>query len=547
MNKQKSDLYNNFFNSRLAMETFRWGDYNLDVSQERILRYIISGKSLFLTGAAGTGKSLLLRHIIYVLQIAYPEQHQVAITAPTGIASFPLGGYTLHSWAGLEPNSTNYPVDEIVKSIRSRKHLLRHWQKVKVLIIDEVSLVSPILLEKLDGVARSIRKVDKPMGGIQVVACGDFLQLPPVGNDGTGYRFCFEHPIWKALFENNTYCLQRVYRSIDDEWTQVLEELRTGELTAETRVLLKSRVKPINSTELEGIRLFPRRKQVDEWNQQRLSELPGEEYIWNATEVGDDYDRDILDRCCLAPRRLILKVGSPVLLLKNLDQNAGLINGRQGIVEEFVVSKNSNGNTTPGDQIIPGYHWLPVVRFGNKLINMEPAEWNYKNGYQVRATRTQFPLLLADSISTHKAQGMTLDHAVVDLRGIFEDGQAYVGLSRVRSLDGLTCLGVIPFQVIRADKKAVSYWKEIKGREPDDLKFIETLPWYLWVGWRGEYDNKEVMVFPPDEGIWRVWVIGTEEVIQGELTTEEWIQWSRVMGKEKKQFDMRIWCKPARV
>ena len=526
------------------METFRWGEFQLDELQQHILQTAVSGKNIFLTGAAGTGKSLLLRHIIHVLQIAYPKQNQVAITAPTGIASFPLGGYTLHSWAGLEPNSVNYPVHELVKTIRTRKHILQHWQKAKVLIIDEVSLVSPLLLEKLDGIARAVRKSEKPFGNLQVITCGDFLQLPPVDKEATEFRFCFEHSIWKTLFQANTYCLQRVYRSIDDEWTQILEELRVGELSPETRVLLKSRVRPPNSPDLKGIRLFPRRKQVDEWNQERLNELPGVEHVWTAMEIGEEYDREILDRCCLAPRRLVLKIGSPVLLLKNLDQRAGLINGRQGTVVRFDISKNTNGNTNPAEQVVPGFHWIPVIRFGRQEISIEPAEWNYKNGYQVRATRTQFPLLLADSISTHKAQGMTLDEAVVDLRGIFEDGQAYVGLSRVRSLEGLTCLGVIPFQVIRADKKAVSYWREVRSLTCGELVFHEKLPKHLWVGWRGEQEGRDVMIFPPDEGIWRIWVVGTQDVLQGELTTEEWIQWCKVMDVgEKKQFDMRIWCK----
>jgi len=521
------------------MDTFYWGEYDLDVEQRLILQHVISGKSVFVTGAAGTGKSILLRHIIHILQIAYPEQYEVAVTAPTGIASFPLGGYTLHSWAGLEPNSVNYPVSDLVRGIRNRRHLVQHWKMVKVLIIDEISLVNMSLFEKLDGIGKAIRRNELPFGGIQVVACGDFLQLPPVAEtsvEKNGSRFCFSSKVWEDLFGENIYCLQKVHRSLDPEWTQVLEELRCAKLSPESRVLLKSRVRPLNSNELRGIRLYPRRRQVDEFNALRLSELDGREFIWNGTEIGEDYDREILERCCLAPRRLMLKVGSPVLLLKNLDQKRGLINGRQGIV----IGVDGVGE---GEQTVPGHQYSPVVRFGEIVLTLEPAEWNYKNGHQVKATRSQFPLLLADSISTHKAQGMTLDEAVVDLRGIFEDGQAYVGLSRVRSLAGLTCLGVIPFQVIRADKYAVDYWERIRGRVPNELIFDEDLPKKLWVGWWGLWEGREAIVLKPFENVWRVWVVGTGEVICGELTTDEILNWYRKSGEKRKQTDLRIWYK----
>lgn len=530
------------------MDSFNWDEYQLDQEQQYVLQKVISGKSIFLTGAAGTGKSLLLKYIIHVLQLAYPNQQEVAITAPTGIASFPLGGYTLHSWAGLEPSSVQYPIQDIIKSIRNRRHIIKRWSSVKVLLIDEISLVSGALFLKLNQLAQHFKKNNQLFGGIQVIACGDFLQLPPIEDNTNEGRYCFMTDAWKQLFHNNVYCLQKIHRSIDPEWTSVLNELRCGDLSAESRVILKSRIRQSNSPDLKGIRLFPRRNQVDEWNQQCLDSLPGNTYVWNATEVGDEYDKEVLERSCLAPKKLILKIGSPVLLLKNINQNHGLVNGRQGIVSEIIIAKNAplDSSMEYNEQVVPGHRYVPVIMFGSYRMVMEPAEWNYKNGYIIKATRMQFPLLLADSISTHKAQGMTLDEAVVDLRGIFESGQAYVGLSRVRSLAGLFCLNVIPFQVIKADKNAVAYWNEVKERVPLEIEFDETLPKYLWVGWQGEYENKNVMVLPPDEGIWRIWVIGTEEVIQGELTTEEWIIWCKKTGRTKsdssnKQLDLRIW------
>jgi ATP-dependent DNA helicase PIF1 len=559
---------------------FHWGEYALDIDQQRILQYAIAGHHIFLTGAAGTGKSITLRHLIHILRLAYPKQHAVAITAPTGIAAFPLGGYTLHSWGGLDPNNVKYPVADLVRGVRSRRGILHHWLRARVLVIDEVSLVNREVFEKLDAMARALRKQDVPFGGIQVIVCGDFLQLPPIQDQQTQSQaptqeekntFCFQSPLWKEMFANTTYCLQTVHRSVDPEWTQVLDELRRGDLSGESRVLLKSRVRKAGSPDLKGIRLFPRRKQVDDWNREKLEEREGDEYCWQASEVGEEYDRDVLDRCCLAPRKLVLKVGSPVLLLKNLNMKTGLINGRQGTVlrmepfnaemASFVRHQGKDATQWMREQTVPGQVVVPVVLFGRNEVVMEPAEWNYTQGHTVRATRCQFPLLLADSISTHKAQGMTLERAVVDLRGIFTEGQAYVGLSRVRSLEGLTCLGTIPFRVIRAHPDAVEYWDTIQSNRPPPLNYSVGAdadggekPLYLRVGyWGRRGEDEEVFVLQPEEGMWRIWVVGTQTVETGALTTEEWIQVVKESmrqngngNQEKKksqQLDMRIWTR----
>jgi len=583
---------------------FHWGEYVLDTDQQRILQYAVAGHHIFLTGAAGTGKSITLRHLIHILRLAYPKQHAVAITAPTGIAAFPLGGYTLHSWGGLDPNNVKYPVADLVRGVRSRRGILYHWLRARVLVIDEVSLVNREVFEKLDAMARALRKQDVPFGGIQVIVCGDFLQLPPIQDQQTQSQsqaptqdekntFCFQSPLWKEMFANTTYCLQTVHRSVDPEWTQVLDELRRGDLSGESRLLLKSRVRKAGSPDLKGIRLFPRRKQVDDWNREKLEEREGDEYCWQASEVGEEYDRDVLDRCCLAPRKLVLKVGSPVLLLKNLNMKTGLINGRQGTVlrmeplnaemASFVRHQDRNNTQWMREQTVPGQVVVPVVLFGREEVVMEPAEWNYTQGHTVRATRCQFPLLLADSISTHKAQGMTLEQAVVDLRGIFTEGQAYVGLSRVRSLEGLTCLGTIPFRVIRAHPDAVEYWDAIQSKRPPPLNDCADAgadasagantsanggekPLYLKVGYWGrrggddeERKKDEVFVLQPEEGMWRIWVVGTQTVETGALTTEEWMQVVKESmrqtenggsggNQEKKkkksqQLDMRMWTR----
>ena len=459
-------------------------DYD-DIQLEAI-RQAIAGHSLFLTGAAGTGKSHTLRAIIRILKHQYPDDGEVAVCASTGIAALPLEGITVHSWGGLEPSAIHWPIQQIVQMIRTKQKQKR-WRNVKTLIIDEISLISPQLWDLIENLARTLRSSTEVFGGIQVIACGDFLQLPPVQEEGDSeYRFCFETPSWQELFHKSNkgkiICLQKVHRSLQDVWTGILDEVRRGELTMDTRLALMDCV--VKNVNTEHVRLYSRRKQVEQWNKSEMDKLEGDEYVWVASDIGQPGEIDQLDRSCLAAREVHLKIGAPVLLLKNLDLKRGLVNGRQGIVVRFVprVSEEVHVDSeNPLVHTIPNHGLTPVVRFGTIEQEIDPVEWSWGIGFKKSAVRQQIPLMLAHSITIHKAQGMTLDEAAVDLRGVFEDGQAYVALSRVRSLDGLRILQSLPMQSLRADKRAKAYWDKTRVR-PKIEAFPAKVPVHLRVG-----------------------------------------------------------------
>lgn len=459
---------------------------NYDEIQLEAIRQAIAGHSLFLTGAAGTGKSHTLRAIVRILKHQYPGDGEVAVCASTGIAALPLEGVTVHSWGGLEPSAIHWPFQQIVQMIRTKQKQKR-WKNVKTLIIDEISLISPQFWELIENLGRILRSSTEIFGGIQVIACGDFLQLPPVQEEGESeYRFCFETPSWQELFHKSSkgkiICLQKVHRSLQDVWTGILDEIRRGELTMDTRItLMECIVKNVNT---EHVRLYSRRKQVEQWNKTEMSKIAGDEYVWVASDTGLPGEVDQLDRSCLAAREVRLKIGAPVLLLKNLDLKKGLVNGRQGIVVKFIERVSEDAHIDPENplfHVIPNHALLPVVQFGTIEQVIEPVEWSWGVGFKKSATRQQIPLMLAHSITIHKAQGMTLDEAAVDLRGVFEDGQAYVALSRVRSLDGLRILQNLPMQALRADKRAKEYWDKV--RIPPRIEaFSAKVPMHLRIG-----------------------------------------------------------------
>lgn len=389
---------------------------DLNTQQRAVLDAVLAGRSVFYTGCAGTGKSFLLRAIVRAL-----PRRTTWVTAMTGVAALQIGGSTLHSRAGI--GLARRAADDLVRFMKRQTRAA--WRDCVVLIIDEVSMLSRALFEKLDAIGRAVRSDARPFGGIQLVLCGDFHQLPPVGAGADG-EFCFESPMWDAAVPHR-YELTEVFRQRDAAFVALLAEVRSGVLSPDAVARLAALDRPLPDGAVEPTRLFPTNGRVDDLNERALGRLDGETCVYNALDYARTEEARALLGACIAPPSLALKVGAQVMLVRNLDETH--VNGSRGVVVRFHPTSS-----------------MPVVRFlrGDELM-MEPQVWEVEgDDGAVVASRTQVPLRLAWAVTIHKSQGLTIDWLDVDLEGTFACGQAYVALSRARSLEGLRVRGFHP-------------------------------------------------------------------------------------------------------
>lgn len=439
----------------------------LNAEQTAALRAVQQGRNLFLTGAGGTGKSHTIRAIV---AWARDAGLRCSVTAMTGCAALLLGvgAKTLHSWAGI--GLAREVPHELAEAVKRNRRAARRWIDTQLLIVDEVSMMTPELLEKLDLVGRRIRKRhDLPFGGLQVVFAGDFCQLPPVTKGVSGeITFVFESPVWSTVIQETVELVQ-ILRQRDPVFQQLLGEARMGRLTPESIKVLEERMGlPWQENEIRPTLLFTRNAEVDAINKKNMAALEGEHRRFEvqtavmdkqirktgeafAPLVGPD-DPDVaialekLDTDAPYDPHLDLAVGAQVMLIVNMDQDRGLVNGSRGVVTGF----------TPGG--------LPMVRFlatqGSVIVDR--ANW-WLTDYD-GIGRSQIPLRVAYAITIHKSQGATLDSALVDIgSSTFEYGQAYVALSRVQTLFGLYVWKLDP-RKIRAHPTVVAFYEELASR-----------------------------------------------------------------------------------
>lgn len=424
----------------------------LNEQQKAVLEACKSGKSLFFTGSAGTGKSYLLRKIISTL----PPDGTVA-TASTGVAACLIGGTTLHSFAGIGSGEASL---QRCYEMASRPSSAQIWRKCKRLIIDEISMVDGDFFEKIEAVARYVRKNDKPFGGIQLILCGDFFQLPPVVKQDKLARnaysqdqdqeplvkFCFSTKAWKECIQ---YCyeLTEVHRQKDQAFVSILNSIRIGRVTTEIRDRLAATAK--QTVNFEGIlatQLCSHTSHADAINLNKLNNLTGEEKTYQATD-SDSHMTKTLDQQVQAPSKLTLKIGAQVMLLKNLNIAEGLVNGARGVVINYVQ----------------GY---PTVQFKKRQLLVKPEKWSIKTAGGLVITRSQLPLKLAWAFSIHKSQGLTLDCVEMSLSKVFEAGQAYVALSRAQSLESLRVLDFDSKQVW-ANPQVLEFYRDLRRQIRD--------------------------------------------------------------------------------
>lgn len=420
--------------------------------QKNVVKTIKEGRSVFFTGSGGSGKSFL----IGIIKKCLPHE-KTFITASTGVAASLIGGITLHSFSGVSASAAEDDICDneaahevkltaICKRISENKDKMSNWRKCQHLVIDEISMIDGYFFDLLDAVARSVKNNDKPFGGIQLILSGDFLQLPPVSKYGQPKKkFAFQSNVWKECIDM-TMLLTKIKRQSDSVFIKLLEEIRFGKCSEKTKEILnKHKNKTFKDKDILPTKLCTHKDDVGLINQKELEKIEAQTFTFTAMDTGDGIGQyKLLNKLCPAVEVIKLKENAQVILLKNLDVSNSLVNGSRGYVVGFTETK------------------LPIVKFVNGTqLTIKYDSWSFKvNAAGQMATRKQLPLQLAWAISIHKSQGMTLDCVEISLSRVFEYGQAYVALSRAKSLENTKILD-FDAAAIKADETVLKYYAKI--------------------------------------------------------------------------------------
>jgi ATP-dependent DNA helicase PIF1 len=415
------------------------------VTQDEALAILESGASVLLTGAAGTGKTYVLNKFI---KRAKKQGRSVAVTATTGLAATHLSGTTIHAWAGIGVHDA---IDKhmIAKLGKARQELIK---KADVLVVDEISMLHDFRLDMVDQVLRIIRESEEPFGGVQVVLCGDFFQLPPVNRHGSKQgSFIVSSDAWQQGAFTVCYLEKQYRQQKDQDYTEILNGIRKGVLTRNQLDALRARTVAVDDPFATRTRLLTVNVDVDSVNERQLDELAGDAHEYYMDTHGSKQYVEQLVRSCLAPDVLRLKQGAAVMCIKNA-QDRSYANGSLGIVVGFEKATDH-----------------PVVELSTgRTITVRPETWELMDGDKRRAQLAQLPLRLAWAITVHKSQGMTLDAARIDLSKAFVEGMGYVALSRVRSLKHLILDG-LNGMALRVSPLAKQIDAELRSRSAQAL------------------------------------------------------------------------------
>ena len=432
------------------------------MNQEKALRVLKSGSNVFLTGSAGTGKTYVLNQYIQYLKA---RKIPVSVTASTGIAATHLQGTTIHAWSGIGIKDSLSMRN--LRDLKEKKYLKKNIEKSKVLIIDEISMLHKKQFDMVNEVLQFFRETEEAFGGIQLVLCGDFFQLPPIGNSSevNKDKFCFMSQAW--LDADLAICyLTDQFRQTDTKLNDILNEIRSASVSSRSIEMLLARNTEIDAE--EPTRLYTHNLDVDRINSQHMAEIKGRKKSFKATVKGNLKLAETIKRSIMAPESLELKKDAKVMFVKN-NYEKGYLNGSLG----KVLAYNDDG--------------YPVIQLHNgEMIVAEPEDWRIEDETgKLLVSYQQVPLRLAWAITVHKSQGMTLDSAVMDLSNTFEKGQGYVALSRIKGLEGLQLIGFNPTTLevdqlaLKADKRFQELSREIEQRFEEEeldkraLRFIK--------------------------------------------------------------------------
>ena len=512
----------------------------LSAAQAQAVASVMSGFNVLLTGAAGVGKSHVVNRVVKLMQ---DRGHIVAVTATTGIAAVNIQGKTLHSFLRVDPGISQMTKDEAAAKAMGRKGLATMVKAIKLLIIDEVSMLDPDFFEKADYICQVLRRdSSRPFGGMQLLLTGDFFQLPPVGSGAGGGgggpagagagaaasaasqplaavkpRFLFQSDAFFAGVDI-VHDLSEVWRQKDPEFVKLLMNMRVGKLTPENVETLQGRVDAVLNDERDGIqatRLFSRNVDVDAINQAEMAKLKGPTCSYKARSgvfrdsaperknkrfkaasvvpsFGEgEVEKDAIDHVLNGmreklvkdinlPETMQLKVGTQVMLCWNLNTEIGLCNGSRGVVIGFT---GEAGKPPPAgdpestfsvrnieENVLYPAARMPLVRFMDKtgktrVIEVPFVRWSRSERGLGMAYVWQIPLKLGWATTIHKSQGLSLDRVEICLdKHVFEEGQAYVAISRVRSLEGLRLTAFVP-DIVKANQQVVEFYATPYGEQ----------------------------------------------------------------------------------
>lgn len=413
----------------------------LSKGQQRALDDALLLKNIFITGGGGVGKSFLIRKIKAELE---NMGRKVALTSSTGISAVNIGGITIHSFCGTGALSSINEIKKLPKDSLMKSRVF--CGMYETIIIDEVSMLSGDYIDMIDFRFQAIYKNDRPFGGRQVIFLGDFLQLPPVitQESKVEYHFAFESESWRT-YGIREHFLTKCFRQEDEKLVYYLNCIRFGKISDDVLAYFNSRVgMSINDT--EPPELFPLKSSVTSINFARLNKIKKEEHEYEAKFEGDDIWQQSIAKSTIAETVLYLKVGAQVLFIKN-NAAMGYYNGMKGVVKEC------------------GVNHVIVETLDGEEIRVTPEKWEKigRKG-EVLASMIQIPLILGWAITIHKSQGMSLEYMKCDLSLCFESGQAYVALSRMKSMEGLSIIKPIKRRDIKTNKKIVDYYRNLMNK-----------------------------------------------------------------------------------
>ena len=448
---------------------------NLSREQKSALLKYKKGYNIFITGCGGSGKSELIKIIFNDAKL---KRKKIQVCALTGCAAILLkcDARTLHSWAGI--GLGNKPLEEIAYNIGKNPKSRQRWCQIEILVIDEISMMSVKLFNLLNNMAKIIRKIDKPFGGIQVIFSGDFYQLPPIGdkNDDETKQYCFESNDWYNIFDIcNHIELKTIFRQNDETLMTILNNVRCGEIDDKMIQILEGRLNRPKDESLLLTKLFPIKSKVERVNKMEFDKLSGECHNFTMTRIINtrtltkkekekfnsmtkyeiDKELSYLEGNLICQNNLELKIGTQVMCIINIIdpdlETIRLSNGSQGKVIGF------NRHTDLDNENV---YYLPIVLFDNGIrtvINYHIWECESIPGTGVK----QIPLIHSWAMTIHKSQGLTIDNVELDIgNNIFEYGQTYVALSRIKNFDGLYLLN-FDYTKIKFNEKVKIFYRRI--------------------------------------------------------------------------------------